>query len=125
MPRGGLCCSSPYERETCEACPLFSRCVHSKTKGRSICTHYHEALLQDARARQQTDEFRQIYVLRAAIEREIAALVQHGLRQGRYVGLAKNRLQAQWTGAGINLRRLFTLFKGDMGRMRQVLATVR
>lgn len=114
-----------FERKTCEACPLFSRCVHSKTKGRSICTHYHEKLLQEARARQQTDEFKQLYVLRAAIEREIAGLVQHGLREARYLGLAKNRLQAQWTGAAINLRRLFTLFKGDMGHMRQVLATVR
>jgi len=113
-----------FERKTCEACPLFERCVHSKTKGRSICTHYHEKLLQDARARQQTDEFREIYVLRSAIEREIAGLVQHGLREARYVGKAKNRLQAQWTGAAINLRRLFALFKGDMGRMRQVLAAV-
>ncbi len=113
-----------FERKACEACPLFERCVHSKTKGRSICTHYHEKLLQDARARQQTDDFKQIYVLRAAIEREIAGLTQHGLREARYVGKAKNRLQAQWTGAGINLRRLFTLFKGDMGRMRQVLAAV-
>jgi hypothetical protein len=113
-----------FERKTCEACPLFERCVHSKTKGRSICTHYHEKLLQDARARQQTDEFKEIYVLRTAIEREIAGLVQHGLREARYVGKAKNRLQAQWTGAAINLRRLFALFKGDMGQMRQVLATV-
>ncbi len=113
-----------FERKTCEACPLFERCVHSKTQGRSIRTHYHETLLQDARARQQTDEFKEIYVLRAAIEREIAGLVQHGLREARYIGRAKNRLQAQWTGAAINLRRLFTLFKGDMGRMRQVLASV-
>jgi len=113
-----------FERKACEACPLFSRCVQSKTKGRSICTHYHEALLQDARARQQREEFKRIYVLRAAIEREIAGLVQHGLRQSRYVGRAKNRLQAQWTGAGVNLRRLFTLFEGDMNRMRQVLAMV-
>lgn len=114
-----------FERKTCEACPLFERCVHSKTKGWSICTHYHEKLLQDARARQQTDEFKEIYVLRAAIEREIAGLVQHGLREARYIGKAKNRLQAQWTGAAINLRRLFTLFEGDMSRMHQVLATVR
>jgi transposase len=113
-----------FERTACEACPLFERCVRSKTMGRSIRTHYHETLLQEARARQQTDEFKQLYVLRAAIEREIAGLVQHGLRQARYIGVAKNRLQAQWTGAEINLRRLFTLFEGDMGRMRQVLATV-
>ncbi len=114
-----------FERKTCEACRLFSRCVHSKTKGRSICTHYHEKLLRDARTRQQTHEFKQLYVLRAAIEREIADLVQHGLREARYVGRTKNHLQAQWTGAAVNLMRLFTLFKGDTGRMRQVLAAVR
>lgn len=113
-----------FERAICEACPLFSRCVRSKTKGRSICMHYHEALLQDARARQRTDEFKQLYVLRAAIEREIAGLIQHGLREARYIGKAKDRLQAQWTGAGVNLRRLFTLFGGDVARMRQVLAIV-
>jgi len=65
-----------FERKTCEACLLFERCVHSKTEGRSIRTHYHETLLQDARARQQTDEFKQIYVLRAAIERFQAPLVE-------------------------------------------------
>jgi len=34
---------------------------------------------------------------------------------------SKNRLHAQWTGAGINLKRLFKLFQGDLSRMRQVL----
>jgi transposase len=113
-----------FARETCEACPLFERCVHSRTRGRSICTHYHEKLLQAARSRQQTDEFKETYVLRAAIERQIAGLVRHGLREARYVGKTKNRLQAQWTGAAINRRRLFALFRGDMAQMRQILATV-
>jgi len=113
-----------FERSVCEACPLFDRCVHSKTQGRSVRTHYHESLLQAARERQQTPEFKQAYKLRAAIEREIGHLVQHGLRQARYVGAAKDRLQAQWTGAGVNLRRLFTLFQGDTSRMCQVLAMV-
>ena len=49
-------------------------------------------------------------------------LVQHGLREARYIGIVDNRLQAHWTGAGINLRRLFTLFEGNMARMRRVLA---
>ncbi len=113
-----------FERQTCEACALFARCVRSKDQGRSLCTHYHELLLQAARQRQATLEFKDIYALRAAIERLIAALMGHGLRQARHVGKAKVRLQAQWTGAGINLRRLFTLFDGDMSRMRQVLASV-
>jgi len=113
-----------FERTVCQACPLFRRCVRSQTKGRSIRTHYHEALLRDARQRQQTVEFKQLYVLRTAVERLIAGLVQHGLREARYIGMVENRLQAHWTGAGINLRRLFTLFEGDMARMRQVLAMI-
>ncbi len=113
-----------FERSICESCPLFARCVHSKTHGRYLRTHYHEALLQAARQRQGTAEFKELYLLRVAIERKIADLVQHGLRQARYIGTAKDRLQAQWTGAAVNLRRLFTLFKGDTNRMREVLAMV-
>lgn len=113
-----------FERSTCEACPLFARCVHSKTHGRYLRTHYYEALLQAARQRQATAEFKQTYLLRVAIERKVADLVQCSARQARYIGTAKDRLQAQWSGAAVNLRRLFTLFKGDTNHMRQVLAMV-
>ncbi len=111
-----------FSREVCEGCELFRRCVHSKTQGRSVTTHYHEDLLQAARERQETEEFKRLYRLRAAIERLIACLVQHGLRRARYIGKAKVRLQAQWTGAAVNLQRLFTLFEGDMRRMNEVLS---
>jgi len=110
-----------FERKTCEVCSLFARCVHSKTQGRSIGVHYHEALLQAARQRQQTDEFKDVYTQRPAVERQIAELSGHGAKQARYLGRLNNFLQAQWTGAVINLKRLFKLFKGDPVRMRQVL----
>jgi hypothetical protein len=123
-PQGRTVLLFVFERSICEACPLFARCVHSKTKGRYLRTHYHEALLQTARQRQSAAEFKQTYLLRVAIERKIADLVQCSARQARYIGSAKDRLQVQWSGAAVNLRRLFTLFKGDTTRMRQVLATV-
>jgi hypothetical protein len=110
-----------FERKICEACPLFARCVHSKTQGRSITLHYHEALLQAARQRQATDEFKALYRQRPAVERKIAESSEHGAKQARYLGQLKNRWQAQWTGAVINLKRLFKLFKGDLPRMRSVL----
>ena len=110
-----------FERKICEACPLFARCVHSKTQGRSITLHYHEALLQAARQRQATDEFKALYRQRPAVERKIAESSEHGAKQARYLGQFKNRWQAQWTGAAINLKRLFKLFKGDLPRMRSVL----
>ncbi len=110
-----------FDRATCEACPLFERCVHSQTGGRSIRLNFHEALLQAARQRQHTAEFKTLYKIRARVERKIADLTEHGAKQARYIGTLKVHLQVQWTGAAVNLKRLFKLFKGDLLRMRQVL----
>jgi transposase len=113
-----------FDRATCEACPLFTRCVRSKTQGRTITLHYHEALLHAARERQHTHEFKVTYKLRAAVERTIAELASHGAKQARYIGTAKDLLQAQWTGAVVNLKRLFKLFHGETSRMRDVLTVM-
>jgi hypothetical protein len=98
-----------FPRATCEACPLFERCVRSKKTGRTVRTRAYEAYLQAARLRQQTEEFDLLYRLRAAVERKIAELAQRGLRETRYVGEPKRQLQRLWTGAAMNLRRLFYL----------------
>jgi hypothetical protein len=98
-----------FPRAVCEACPLFARCVRSKKRGRTVSTTAHEAYLQAARARQQTEAFKLLYRLRPAIERKQAELVQNGLRGTRYLGRRKRQLQRLWTGAGVNLRRLFGL----------------
>ena len=132
-----------FPRVVCAACPLFARCVQSKTKGRTItsrhtCTHRQvrcqEALLQAARAQQATAEFKDTYRRRAAVERKtrtcsavgagVADLVGHGLRRARYLGQVKVRLQNHWIGAVVNLKRLFRLFKGDTGQMRQVVTAM-
>jgi hypothetical protein len=98
-----------FRRATCEVCPLFERCVRSKKTGRTIRTRAYEAYLQAARLRQQTAEFDLLYRLRAAVERKIAELVQRGIRDTRYVGEPKRQLQRLWTGAVVNLQRLFRL----------------
>lgn len=98
-----------FPRTTCEVCPLFARCVKSKTAGRTVNTHPYESYLQAARQRQQTDDFKNIYPLRSAIERKQAELVQHGLRDTRYLGRLKRQLQRLWTAAAVNLKRLFKL----------------
>jgi transposase len=98
-----------FARAVCEGCPLFERCVRSKTKGRSVTLHFHEDVLRAARARQATPAFRTTDRTRAIIERKIAELMGRGLRQARYLGREKQRLQALWTAASINLKRLFTL----------------
>ncbi len=113
-----------FPRAVCEACALFVRCVHSKTDGRTITSHYHEGLLRTARAQQATAEFKETYRRRAAVERKIADLVEHGLRRVRYLGHVKVRLQNHWIGAVVNLKRLFRLFQGNTCRMRQVLTSM-
>lgn len=113
-----------FPRAVCEACALFARCVQSKTEGRTITSHYHEALLRTARAHQATAEFKETYRRRAAVERKIADLVSHGLRRARYLGGVKEQLQNQWIGAVVNFKRLFRLFQGDTGQMRQVLVAM-
>ena len=113
-----------FARAICERCPLFERCVRSKTKGRSVTLHFHEDVLRAARERQTTAAFRTIYRTRPIIERKIAELMGRGLREARYVGREKQRLQALWTAAIVNLKRLFTLAKETPTRVRAGLVAV-
>lgn len=113
-----------FAREACETCRLFERCVRSKVEGRKVTLNYHEDVLREARQRQETEEYRGKYRERAKVERKIAELMEHGLRQARYVGRAKKRLQALWTAAVVNLKRLFKLAKGDTERLVGALSRV-
>jgi hypothetical protein len=114
-----------FARAVCAACPLFARCVTGKHGGRQVTLHDHEGVLRAARARQATEEFRTTYRRRALIERKIAELMGHGLRRARYVGRAKQRLQALWTAAGVNLKRLVALSVGETAGLLVALATHR
>ena len=124
-PQGRPVLRFHFPRAVCEVCDLVARCVRSQREGRTITSHYHEALLQAARAQLATAEFKETYRRRAAVERKIADLVGHGLRRARYLGHVKVRLQNQWIGAVVNLKRLFRLFQGDTRRMWQVLASMK
>ena len=88
---------------------MFTRCVHSKTTGRTVTTSLYEEYLRAARQRQEIDEFKQLYRLRPRIEGKQAELVSHGLRNTRYVGKPKRRLQHLWLAAAVNLKRMFKL----------------
>ena len=111
-----------FPRATCEACPLFERCVRSKKTGRTVRAGPYEAYLQEARARQQTDEFDTDYRLRPAVERKIGELVMHGLRNTRYVGESKRQFQRLWLGAAVNLKRLFTLAQAQEVDLHVILS---
>lgn len=98
-----------FARPVCAICPLFEACVRSKTSGRTVRTHAHEELLQKTRARQATPEYKEMYCTRSKVERKIGEVARHGIRDTRYLGDKKRQLQRLWTGAAVNLKRLFTL----------------
>ena len=98
-----------FARPVCATCPLFEACVRSKISGRTVRTHAHEKLLQKTRARQATPEYKEMYRTRSQVERKIGEVARHGIRDTRYLGGKKRQLQRLWTGAAVNLKRLFTL----------------
>jgi len=106
-----------FPLEACLTCPLRATCTTArvamsttKRTGRSIRIHPYEALLQAARAYQETDEFKERYrSARSTVERTIAHLVRHGFRLARYFGQAGVKLQALWVAAAVNLQRLMAL----------------
>ncbi len=58
--------------------------------------------------RERTEEFGEIYnKRRPSVEKKIAELILHGLRKTRYRGKRKSRLQALFTAAAVNLKRIF------------------
>jgi hypothetical protein len=88
----------------CTACPLRDQCTQAKG-GRQIRVHPQEALLQAARAFQQTPAGRQRLRERVGVEHRLARLGQLGIGQARYGGLQKTRFQLLLAATVANLRR--------------------
>lgn len=99
-----------FKPSICRACPAQSDCTRSKRGIRLLVLQpreQHEAL-QRVRRAQVTPEFRKRYAKRSGIEGTISQGTRaFDLRQSRYVGLVKTRLQMIATATAINLHRLF------------------
>lgn len=98
-----------FDRETCIACGERESCTRAASGPRVLKLRpqaQYEAL-QAARARQETEEFKQRYQRRAGIEGTISQGT-HGfdLRYARYRGLAKTALQHVLVALALNLARL-------------------
>lgn len=86
-----------FDGKICQACSHSKECLrsadHERKRGRSIALHPQEALIQKARDHQKSPEFRDDIRDRQVVEHRQSRLVQLGLRQARYMGLSKTRLQ--------------------------------
>ena len=101
-----------FDTEVCRACPRHAECVSGKLRrGRSITLHPDEGVLQQARALEKTEYFRETYRERVVVEHRIGRLVALGMRHSRYFGRAKTQFQALLAAAVAN----FTLTVGWMG----------
>ena len=92
-----------FDGAVCGVCPLRSQCVAAKPgTGRTVQLHPQEALLQQARALQQSEAFAE-YRQRRVVEHRLARLVQLGIRQSRYFGRIKTRFQLYLAATVANL----------------------
>ena len=90
----------------CADCPLRERCVGPEQQHRTIVVGEHHSALQARRQEQKTEAFAQEMKHRNGIEGTQSELVRaHGIRQARYRGLAKARLQNYFAGAACNVKR--------------------
>jgi transposase len=95
--------------ENCQHCSCRSNCTRSQNGLRALklrTQKQHEAL-QQARTRQKTDEFKQLYKKRAGVEGTISQGTRtYDLRSSRYIGQAKTHLQNIISAVAMDLVRL-------------------
>ena len=108
--------SFQFDPAVCGVCPLRDQCIaSSKGKGRTVTLHPQEALLQQARAFQQSEDFAEYPSRRQVVEHRLARLVQLGVRQSRYFGRTKTLYQLLLAATVANL----TLVATKTGMMSQ------
>lgn len=92
-----------FDDDVCGPCQFRQQCIDGTSgRGRTVSIHPDEALLQQARAFQKTDTFKEQYRDRTIVEHRIARLVQLGIRQSRYFGRKKSAFQLAMAAAVAN-----------------------
>jgi hypothetical protein len=102
-----------FPAERCAACPMRDRCVGGAGP-RTIMVGMHESRMAKARAAQEDPGVKALLRRRAKVERKIAHLQQLGMRQARYRGRRKTKLQATLAAVVANFTRLAVLGAFDV-----------
>lgn len=111
-----------WSKTVCGACPLRPQCVNVGQDHRTFVVGELHSLLQDRRREMQTEAFKQEMHRRNAIEGTQSELVRgYGMRQARYRGLAKVRLQNYLIGAACNIRRLYRRLTWEADQAHRVV----
>lgn len=97
-----------FAKSSCQACPVRADCTRSAEGPRTLSFKPKTAfeVLQWARQREHTQEFKERYAKRAGIEGTISQGTRSfDLRRSRYIGQAKTHLQHILIAVAINLAR--------------------
>ena len=98
--------SATFSIDDCGNCPRKERCKPEK-RGKRFVQRPENGTLEERRKLMETKDFKLDMHKRNGIEGTISGLVRgQGLRNGRYRGKAKNRLQLKLAGAAANVIRL-------------------
>ncbi len=98
-----------FPPKTCRACAVRAHCMTSPRKGRGLMLRpqVEYVALQTQRTEQQTAGFKAKYAQRAGVEGTLSQGLRLGdLRQARYIGEAKTRLQHILIAIALNLLRV-------------------
>ena len=89
----------------CARCRLRSTCTTAQASGRTVVVTENSTRLWRLREQKKTEEFRARYRKRVVVEHRIARLVQLGIRQAKYLGMAKVAFQVALAATVANLFR--------------------
>ncbi len=96
-----------FAATACQLCPSRGECTQAQARSLTMRPQSLYLALQSARERQHTEAFKEAYAIRAGIESTISQAVRvSDLRQARYFGLPKTKLQHVITATAINVRRI-------------------
>jgi len=110
-----------FAAATCGTCPFQTQCT-TASGGRQITVGIHEARIAAARAAQATPETKALLRRRSKVERKIDHLQDLGMRQARYRGRRRTRLQALFAATVANFKRLGALGAFDAGSALAIAA---
>lgn len=100
-----------FRTAQCRACPLRAQCVApTNQRGRSVTQSDYAAQYRAAKARAQTDEYKEVRRLHPKIERKHAEFIRwHSGRRLRYRGRLRALLQATLCAVVVNCKRIVNL----------------
>ena len=110
-----------FPEKTCMKCALKVRCTRGVNRSITLQPQREYEVLHRAREREKTEAFKEVYRQRAGIESSHSQLVRvTGLRQSRYIGLAKTHVQCVVAAVAINvIRSLNWLNDVPIGKTRK------